>query len=63
MVTNQQLFDEGRYVDQWDYAQDEIAVLIEWEGLPYVIVTSRDNSAVRNPDKAALPQKEFHPFI
>jgi hypothetical protein len=53
MVTNQQLFDEGRYVDQWDYAQDEIAVLIEWEGLPYVIVTSRDNSAVRNPDKTA----------
>jgi hypothetical protein len=55
MVTNLQLFEEGRYIDQWDYEDGDIEVLVEWEGLPYVIVTSRDNSEVRHPDVAAVP--------
>ena len=56
MVTNQQLFDEGSYIEQWDYENGDIAVLVEWEGQLYVIHTSRDNSAVRFPDKSAMPK-------
>ena len=56
MVTNQQLFDEGSYIEQWDYENGDIAVLVEWEGQLYIIHTARDNSAVRFPDKSVMPK-------
>jgi hypothetical protein len=69
MVTNQQLFDEGNWIDQWacdvDFETGETKsngsteVLVEWEGLPYLIIIAHDNSAVRHPDKTALPQMQF----